>query len=276
MKLAAKLLVTITMVGMCLGLVGCESGGSDSAGNSTIAGNIASVDLDTAVVLASMLRPTVRDIAKSAGVIGITVRLEGAGLSTTTRSDGSFTFTDLPAGDYILVFVIGDVEIRFPLGVGETQSVVIPNITIGRGAAIASDPIQRTSIDTSSESEESGGISAGGELSATILGTWSGTFSDDHNAPFNATITFHVDGTLTAVSDGTSGGTYSLSADMKTMTATIQSSENPVTLGKFSPVQINGDEMSGDWDEADHYWYDEQTGESGLANAGGTFILHRD
>ena len=95
--------------------VGCEDdSGDEPVGTSIIQGNVDS--FETSVAVSRVL----------AAVAGVVVYLDGpVSRSTTTDTNGNFTFTELPAGDYTLRFEYNGEEVTYRGESGQTASITL-------------------------------------------------------------------------------------------------------------------------------------------------------
>jgi hypothetical protein len=144
-------------------LAGCDDGGGGASGSSAITGNVVSAQTaganirvapasrasllavtfqrlsDLIVPSAAAARPMTQTMG---GPGGIEVSLDGPdSRSTTTADDGTFSFTDLPAGAYEMSFTFDGQTVRYrgnsgqvaTITIGTNQTAEVLNIRISGG-----------------------------------------------------------------------------------------------------------------------------------------------
>jgi len=136
-------------VAATLYIVGCESGGGDSgpAGTSTVEGNVVSFSAGSAFYAPSLPR---RGFARAmhdlgnlfvpdamAAAQGVTVRMIGTDLGTTTADDGFFVMSGVPAGDHQMSFSMNGMTAIMNVNVPENATVHMDDISIHGSSAHA-------------------------------------------------------------------------------------------------------------------------------------------
>jgi hypothetical protein len=142
-KLLVKFLFSVACLCLMLVMVGCGSSDSDndgSSGTARIVGNISSFETASAIFypvprekesmlvrLASLVSNALVPSAHARSNLGgIRVQIDGpVSRSTETSPDGSFAFSNLPAGSYLISFECDGERVRYRGRSGQSPTITL-------------------------------------------------------------------------------------------------------------------------------------------------------
>ena len=144
-----KLCTAALVVALTTLVWGCSSGG-DSPTETSIAPGAGSANLSGSVTVGG--QPVmVGDGA--AATAGVTVRIQGTSLATTTGADGRFSLAGVPGGNQVVVFEAAAGAAPLPIEAIQPGEQIEVEVTL-RGSSVVVDEMTRSSQSDDEEGEE--------------------------------------------------------------------------------------------------------------------------